>query len=141
MMAADIPPSPAPMTMTRLLSAAAFMIRDGGMKGEDICVFEEKLTLGGALDGALTNSGYSLRGGRMMTFDAYECTWDLFKSIPSLSSTGKTVFQETVEFNQTIKSHTRARLVDQWRSKVATASMGFSMKNRLELLRLSQADE
>ena len=31
----------------------------------------------------------------MLTTDNYECTWDLFKSIPSLTNPGKTVFDET----------------------------------------------
>ena len=81
------------------LAAAAFMIRDGGMRGENISIFEALPTIGGSLDGAgdVTN-GYSLRGGRMLTTDNYECTWDLYKSIPSLHNQDKSVFDETVEF-------------------------------------------
>jgi xylulose-5-phosphate/fructose-6-phosphate phosphoketolase len=41
-----------------------------------------------------------MRGGRMLTTDNYECTWDLYKSIPSLSLPSKTVFDETTEFNE-----------------------------------------
>ena len=38
--------------------------------------------MGGSLDGAGdADFGYSLRGGRMLTTDNYECTWDLFRSI------------------------------------------------------------
>jgi myosin-crossreactive antigen len=36
--------------------------------------------------------GYSMRGGRVLTTDNYECTWDLYKSVPSLNYEGKTVF-------------------------------------------------
>jgi len=82
-----------------------------------------------------------MRGGRMLTTDNYECTWDLYKSIPSLHSEGKTVFEETVEFNEKHKSHAMARLVDRRRAKVPVASMGFSLQDREELLKLSQADE
>lgn len=124
------------------LAAAAFMIRDGGQLGKNITVLESSPILGGSLDGAGNpESGYSLRGGRMLTTDNYECTWDLFKSIPSLHNAGKTVFEETVEFNQKYKAHSLARLVDRRRAKVPVTSMGFSMQDRIELLKLSNADE
>jgi oleate hydratase len=124
------------------LAAAAFMIRDGGFLGENIFILEAKPILGGSLDGSGNpTNGYSLRGGRMLTTDNYECTWDLFKSIPSLASPGKTVFDETIEFNDRYKSHSMARLVDSRRAKVPVSSMGFSMPNRKELLELSVASE
>jgi oleate hydratase len=98
--------------------------------------------MGGSLDGAGDPAaGYSLRGGRMLTTDNYECTWDLYKSIPSLINKGKTVFEETVEFNEKHTSHSMARLVDRRRAKVPVTSMGFSMQDRIELLKLSKADE
>jgi oleate hydratase len=124
------------------LAAAAFMIRDGGLPGKNIFILEAKPILGGSLDGAGNPvDGYSLRGGRMLTTDNYECTWDLYKSIPSLSSPDKTVFDETIEFNEKHKSNSMARLVDSRRAKVPVSSMGFSMQNRKELLELSLADE
>jgi len=112
------------------LAAAAFMVRDGAMPGRNIWIFEQGLTLGGSLDGAqVPLGGYSLRGGRMLTTDNYECTWDLYKSIPSLTFEGKSVFDETVEFNEKHKAHSMARLVDSRRAKVAVTSMGFSMQD------------
>jgi oleate hydratase len=67
------------------LAAAAFMIRDGKLPGENISILEASPRMGGSLDGAgRADTGYSMRGGRMLTTDNYECTWDLFKSIPSL---------------------------------------------------------
>jgi oleate hydratase len=124
------------------LAAAAFLIRDGCMPGGNISILEASPTMGGSLDGAGDPAaGYSMRGGRMLTTDNYECTWDLYKSIPSLDGNGKTVFDETVEFNEKHKSNAMARLVDRRRAKVPVASMGFSMRDRSELLNLSQADE
>src|ERR1035438_6823012 len=88
------------------LAAAAFLIRDGGWAGENISILEALPVVGGSLDGAGDPAaGYSLRGGRMLTTDNYECTWDLFKTIPSLNYQGRTVFDETVEFNEEHKSH------------------------------------
>jgi len=124
------------------LAAAAFMIRDGGVRGTNISILEAAPLMGGSLDGAGNpDAGYSMRGGRMLTTDNYECTWDLFKSIPSLNRAGKTVFEETVEFNQEHHSHAMARLVDRRRARVPVASMGFSMQDRAELLKLSETDE
>lgn len=124
------------------LAAAAFMIRDGRLPGGNISILEAAPLMGGSLDGAGDpTGGYSLRGGRMLTTDNYECTWDLYKTIPSLNNEGKTVFDETVEFNEKHKAHSMARLVDSRRAKVPVTSMGFSMQDRTELLKLSTADE
>ncbi|MBY0445896.1 MAG: oleate hydratase, partial [Burkholderiales bacterium] len=124
------------------LAAAAFMIRDGGIPAQNISILEALPRLGGSLDAdGDGRAGYSLRGGRMLTTDNYECTWHLFKTIPSIISPEKTVFQETLEFNEIFKSHAMARLVDCRRAKVHVSSMGFSMQDRLELLKLSSADE
>ncbi len=124
------------------LAAAAFMVRDGGISGGNISIFETLPIIGGSLDGAGDpERGYSLRGGRMLTTDNYECTWDLFKTIPSLGQPQLTVFDETMAFNQKYKAHSLARLVDCRRAKVPVTSMGFSMHDRIELLRMSNADE
>lgn len=124
------------------LAAAAFMIRDGNLPGENILILEAAPIMGGSLDGAGDpERGYSLRGGRMLTTDNYECTWDLYKTIPSLNSKDISVFDETVSFNEQHKAHSMARLVDCRRAKVPVTSMGFSMQDRMELLKLSLADE
>ena len=58
------------------LAAAAFMIRDAGIAGENISILESEGLSGGSLDAAGDSAvGYSMRGGRMFTGDNYECTW------------------------------------------------------------------
>jgi oleate hydratase len=124
------------------MAGAAFLIRDGGMAGGQIQILEAAAVLGGSLDGAGDAArGYSLRGGRMLTTDNYECTWDLFKTIPSLHNAGQTVYEETVAFNEQHVAHSMARLVNRHRAKLPVASMGFSMHDRVELLKLTQASE
>jgi len=124
------------------LAAAAFMVRDGGIRGDNITIFESLPVLGGSLDGGGNpQSGYTMRGGRMLTTDNYECTWALFKTIPSVTGLGKTVYEETIAFNELHLPHSHARLVDRNRAKVDVTSMGFTMGDRRELLRLATADE
>ncbi|OFA04855.1 oleate hydratase [Duganella sp. HH101] len=124
------------------LSAAAFMIRDAGVDGRNITIFEAMPLAGGSLDGGGdADNGYTLRGGRMLTTDNYECTWDLFKSIPSLEHAGQSVYDETAAFNEMHKSHSQARLIDRNRFRVNVTSMGFTMQDRTELLALAEADE
>jgi oleate hydratase len=124
------------------MAAAAFIIRDGGVPGSNITIYEALPVLGGSLDGAGNpKDGYSMRGGRMLTTDNYECTWGLFKSIPSLIDPNRSVFDETIAFNEQFRSHSRARLVDGNRAIADVTSMGFTMKDRLELVRLAEASE
>lgn len=122
------------------LSAAAYLIRDGGLPGANIHVFEALDVLGGSLDGAGSpEDGYLIRGGRMFNF-SYVCTYDLLAFIPSLSDPSKTVLDEFHEFNARIKTHAECRLVAGGR-KLDTSSMGFSMKDRLDLIEVALSSE
>src|SRR5258708_22189283 len=51
----------------------------------------------------------------------------------------RSVRDETVAFNLRHKAHSRARLVDRNRFKVDVSKMGFTMQDRMELLRLTEA--
>ncbi|NRT10832.1 oleate hydratase [Flavobacterium sp. 14A] len=124
------------------LAAAVFLIRDGGVAGENITIYESLPVLGGSLDaGGNPEKGYTLRGSRMLTLNIYECTWDLFKSIPSLTDPNTSVYEETVAFNERVKSNAKARLIDKNRAIVDASKLDFSMENRAELLKLSEASE
>jgi hypothetical protein len=91
------------------LAAAAFLIRDGDMRGEDITILEGTDLLGGSLDAAGTaTEGYTLRGGRMLE-SKYLCTFDLFSSIPTLDGT-TTVTEEIFAWNRTMKTSSKSRL-------------------------------
>ena len=91
------------------LAAVAFLIRDGDLPGQRITVMEELERLGGSLDGSGSpQAGYVIRGGRMFE-SKYLCTFDLFSSIPNLDGT-RTVTQEIMDFNETIKTSSKSRL-------------------------------
>lgn len=125
------------------LAGAAFLVRDAGLDGRDITIFEKHPhVFGGALDGSrLADGAYSLRGGRMLTTEHYECTWDLLDSIPALDPSGGSVRARTLAFNTEHVAHSRARLVDRHRHKLDVRHMGLSMHDRLELVRLLEASE
>lgn len=100
------------------LAAAAFMIRDGDIHGHRITILEELDKLGGSLDGAGSpQSGYVLRGGRMIE-SKYLCTYELFSSIPTLDGS-RTVTQEIFDWNQTMKTSSKCRLVRDGRRQTA----------------------
>lgn len=54
---------------------------------------------------------------------------------------GQTVRDETVAFNLKHRAHSKARLVDRNRFKVDVSTMGFTMRDREELVRLAMASE
>jgi oleate hydratase len=123
------------------LASAAYLIRDGGVPGESICLYEETGVLGGSLDGeGSAERNYVIRGGRMFTEEAYTCMFDLLSFIPSLTSPGKSVKDEIYEFNARVKSHSYSRLVRNGQ-KIDASAMGFSNKDRLDLVAIMATSE
>ena len=117
------------------MAAAAFLIRDGDMRGNAITILEESDRIGGALDGAGSpETGYSLRGGRMLE-SKYLCTWELFSSIPTLDAS-QTVTQETFAWNETLKTASKSRLVRDGKRQTAPA-FGLSERHILTIERLA----
>ncbi|MET9319335.1 oleate hydratase [Streptomyces sp. NPDC003038] len=117
------------------LSAAAFLIRDGGFDGRDIVILEEQDREGGSLDAAGSpETGYTMRGGRMFEIH-FDCTYDLLGSIPSLDDPSKSVTEDTFAFHEDFAWDDRARLVDGGGQVIDAHSMTFSERDRLELVR------
>jgi len=117
------------------LAVAAFLIRDGDVRGGNITILEESDRLGGSLDGSgSAQDGYLMRGGRMFE-GKYLCTYELFSSIPTLDKS-KTVTRETFDWNETIKTSSKSRLfLDGHR--LDTPSYGLDEPHILTLERLS----
>ncbi|MEY9678142.1 MULTISPECIES: oleate hydratase [Bradyrhizobium] len=91
------------------LSGAAFLIRDGQLRGDRITILERQTVPGGALDGCQDpERGFVIRGGREME-DHFECLWDLFRSIPSLELEGASVLDEFYWLNKDDPNYTLRR--------------------------------
>ena len=123
------------------LASAAYLIRDGGFAGQDIQILEEAQLLGGSLDGAGNpEDGYTIRGGRMFTYEAYTCTFDLLSLIPSLTEPGTSVKDEIYRFNELHVSNSLARLVAAKR-RLDASDLGLSNQDRLDLIEIMAVPE
>lgn len=93
------------------LAAAAFLIRDGQVKGERIHILEELPITGGSLDGVYKQEyGFVIRGGREME-SHFECLWDLYRSIPSLEVENASVLDEFYWLNKEDPNSSHCRLI------------------------------
>ena len=81
------------------LSAAFYLVRDGGMKGEHIHLLEKLPLPGGSTDGEQRAPGFYMRGGREMD-NHFECMWDMFKDVPSIETEGVSVLDEYYWLNK-----------------------------------------
>lgn len=90
------------------LAAAAFLVDDAGMLGENITILEAHSNVGGAMDGVRREYGYQNRGEREL--EAYmECLWYLCSKVPSLENPGRTVLDDVVDFNKDEPIHSECR--------------------------------
>lgn len=94
------------------LAGAVFMIRDGGLPGSKITIFEELALPGGSMDGILDeHKGFIIRGGREMEAH-FECLWDLFRSVPSLDTPDASVLDEMYWLHKVDPSKNPRRATD-----------------------------
>jgi oleate hydratase len=123
------------------LASAAYLIMDSEIPGGNICILEESGEIGGSMDAhGSADKGYTMRGGRMFDEEAYTCTYDLLSRIPGTHDPSKSVKEEMFDFNERIKSHSNCRLVEAGK-KVDVSGMGFSMRDRLDLIRMMLSSE
>jgi len=121
------------------LAAAAFLIRDGDIRGQNITILEESAKIGGSLDAAGNpKDGYVMRGGRMFE-SKYLCTFDLFSSIPTLDES-KTVTQEIFQWNDIMKTSSKSRIF-RGGHRVDAPKFGLSERHILTLERMSLEPE
>lgn len=121
------------------LAAAVFLVRDAGVAGEQITIFEKEARFGGSLDGAGDeDAGYLVRGGRMFEKN-FVCTFDLLQSIPSAPGSAQSAKEDIFAFNQAVPGSSRCRLIRN--GAKADTSLGLRLRDVRDLLRLTQANE
>ncbi|PIR13030.1 oleate hydratase [Candidatus Falkowbacteria bacterium CG11_big_fil_rev_8_21_14_0_20_39_10] len=119
------------------LAAAAYLIKDGRVRGKNITILAEAEKIGGALDAQYSNplGGYVMRGIRMFEEKAFACAFDLMSLIPSLASPGKTIREEFVDFNKKNKTHSKSRLLKSAKA-INLKPLKLNSKDRLKILNL-----
>jgi oleate hydratase len=117
------------------LAAAALLIRNAGMSGADITIYEADERLGGGFFlGGSAQSGYNLPGS---VFDKeFRCTFDLLKSIPSTRNPAISVTEEFLTFNTSEPYHDRAHIFDRDGCIVHGPRFGLSLGDGLSLARV-----
>ncbi len=137
------------------LSAAVFAIRDGGIAGRNIHIFEEFKVLGGALDATWDRKkNYSMRGARLINEKAYQCYFDMLSAIPCLDEQEEleiagsrtkdlqdyhpatSVKDEIYAFNKIHKLNTVTRLVGKEGARVDHTKLGLTNVDRIALIAL-----
>lgn len=123
------------------LSAAAFLVRDAQMPGENITVYDQLPVFGGSMDACGTaETGYISRGEREL--EPYmECLWDLFSTIPSLYEEGRTVLDETRECNQQLEINSKHRLWEKGFVPHDESDMGVSPANQEKMMKMMMTPE
>lgn len=123
------------------MAAAAYLIHDLHIPGQNITIYEELDRNGGAMDGnGNPVDGYSIRGGREIEAH-YENFCDLYSFIPSIDEKGKSVLDEFVELNKEEQIASHCRLTKNQGEIVNTESLGLSKKQVEELIKLHFATE
>jgi oleate hydratase len=117
------------------LAAAALLIRNAGVSGEDITIYEaDELLGGGFFLGGSADSGYNLPGS---VFDKeFRCTFELLKSIPSASDPTISVTDEFFTFNTSEPYHDKAHIFDRDGRIVHGPRFGLSLGDGLSLARV-----
>jgi oleate hydratase len=119
------------------LAAAFYLIRDGGMPGENITVLDAMDVAGGSLDGAGNpDDGYIIRGGREMNWN-YDNIWDMFQDVPALElPKGYSVLDEYRLVNDADPNYSKARLMHKRGEIGDFSTLGLTRSQQWELVRL-----
>src|SRR5262249_27188307 len=122
------------------LAAAGYLIRNAGLPGQDITIYEADRRMGGGFFlGGSARRGYNLPGS---VFDSeFRCTFDLLQDIPSASNPAVSVKDEFFTFNAGEPFHDRAHIIDRDGRVVHSAHFGLGLSDGLDLMRLALTPE
>jgi oleate hydratase len=123
------------------LAAAVYLIRDTGVSGKDITIYDADDRLGGAfkLAGSAA-TGYILPSGALL--DAhFRCAFDLLATIPSADDPTISVKNDFFAFNARYPFRDRAHIIDRNGRIVHSPHFGLTVRDRLDLVRLALTPE
>ena len=123
------------------LAAAALLIRNAGVPGQDITVYEADRQLGGGLFLAGdARSGYNLTSS---IFDKeFRCAFDLLATIPTEASPKISVTEQLLAFNKQNPFNDQTHIVDRGGNILRPGPrFGLSFADGLALMRLSVTPE
>jgi oleate hydratase len=122
------------------LAAAAYLIRNAGVSGQDITIYEADRRMGGGFFlGGSAESGYNLPGS---VFDSeFRCTFDLLQAIPSASASAVSVKDEFFVFNARHPFHDRVHIIDRNGRVMHSPHFGLSLRDGFNLVRLALTPE
>jgi oleate hydratase len=122
------------------LAAAAYLIRNAGVSGQDITIYEADERMGGGFSlGGSAASGYSLPGS---VFDSeFRCTFDLLGAIPSASDPAISVKDEFFAFNARDPFSDRAHIIDRNGRILHGPHFGLRVRDGVDLVRLALTPE
>jgi len=117
------------------LAAAALLIRNAGVPGADITIYEaDELLGGGFFLGGNAASGYNLPGS---VFDKeFRCTFDLLDAIPSARDPSISVKKDFFAFNDSEPYQDKAHILDRDGRVVHGPRFGLSLIDGLRLARV-----
>jgi oleate hydratase len=122
------------------LAAAACLIRNAGVPGQDITIYEAEPRMGGGFYlGGDATAGYNLPGA---VFDKeYRCTFDLLKDIPSTRDPSVSVRDDFFAFNARELFHDRVHIIDRNGLVSHRPHYGLNLRDALDLARISLTPE
>src|SRR5437764_438378 len=122
------------------LAAAALLIRNAGVPGHDITIYEANEQLGGAFFlGGSPQSGYNLP---YSVFDKeFRCAFDLLATIPSAADPNVSVKDQFFTFNTEHPYDDKTHIIDRDLHVVHSPHFGLRLRDRFALARLSLTPE
>jgi oleate hydratase len=122
------------------LAAAGYLIRNAGVSGQDITIYDADERMGGGFFlGGSAENGYNLPGS---VFDnEFRCAFDLLDAVPSASNPAISVKEEFFTFNTRHPFDDRARLIDRHGHIVHGPRFGLSLRDGFDLARLALTPE
>jgi oleate hydratase len=122
------------------LAAAAYLIRNAGVPGHDITIYEADRQMGGGFFlGGGAASGYNLPGS---VFDSeFRCTFDLLQAIPSASDPAVSVKDEFFAFNARYPFRDRVHIIGRNGPVAHSPHFGLGLRDGFDLVRLALTPE